>query len=152
MIKVARQYLYASEDPNITDIKDFRVERLDRKTGSANDWNNHTQGYHSEDEYKEHLYRIELAGKIRTVFGREHCINVPNITTAELRGIAKTLGLNFENCNGNRVRFSPVRTEHTDKRQKIIKGSFSRTRAIFSWGKPQRLSTPARAIKALKTP
>lgn len=31
VIKVARQYLYASEDPNITDIKDFRVERLDRK-------------------------------------------------------------------------------------------------------------------------
>lgn len=95
VIKVARQYLYASEDPNITDIKDFRVERLDRKTGSANDWNNHTQGYHSEDEYKEHLYRIELAGKIKAEFGREHSVNVPNITTAELRGIAKTLGVEF---------------------------------------------------------
>lgn len=95
VIKVARQYLYASEDPNITDIKDFRVERLERKTGSANDWNNHTQGYHSEDEYKEHLYRIELAGKIRTEFGREHCGRVPNITTAELRGIAKTMGVEF---------------------------------------------------------
>lgn len=95
VIKVARQYLYASEDPNITDIKDFRVERLDRKTGSANDWNNHTQGYHSEDEYKEHLYRIELAGKIKAEFGNGHTVNVPNITTAELRGIAKTLGVEF---------------------------------------------------------
>lgn len=95
VIKVARQYLYASEDPNITDIKDFRVERLDRKTGSANDWNNHTQGYHSEDEYKEHLYRIELTDKIKEVFGRGHVTRVPDITTAELRGIAKTLGVEF---------------------------------------------------------
>lgn len=95
VIKVARQYLYASEDPNITDIKDFRVERLERKTGFANDWNNHTQGYHSEDEYKEHLYRIELAGKIKAEFGNGHTVNVPNITTAELRGIAKTLGVEF---------------------------------------------------------
>lgn len=95
VIKVARQYLYASEDPNITDIKDFRVERLDRKTGSANDWNNHTQGYHSEDEYKEHLYRIELTDKIKDAFGRGHVTRVPNITTAELRGIAKTLGVEF---------------------------------------------------------
>lgn len=96
VFKVARQYLYASEDPNITDIKDFRVERLDRKTGSANDWNNHTQAYRSEADYKEHLYRVELAGKIKAEFGRrEHIINVPNITTAELRGIAKTLGVEF---------------------------------------------------------
>lgn len=95
VIKVARQYLYASEDPDITDIKDFRVTRLERKTGTTNEWNNHTQAYHNEDEYKEHLYRIELAGKIKAEFGREHCTNVPNITTAELRGIAKTLGVEF---------------------------------------------------------
>lgn len=96
VFKVARQYLYASEDPNITDIKDFRVERLDRKTGSTNDWNNHTQVYRSEADYKEHLYRIELAGKIKSMFGREHySVNVPDITTAELRGIAKTLGVEF---------------------------------------------------------
>lgn len=95
VIKVARQYLYASENPTITDIKDFRVERLDRKTGSSNDWNSHTQGYHSEDEYKEHLYRIELTDKIKAVFGREHVTRVSDITTAELRGIAKTLGVEF---------------------------------------------------------
>ncbi|QFR55717.1 hypothetical protein JC221_071 [Yersinia phage JC221] len=97
VIKVARQYLYASEDQDVTDIKDFRVEKIDRKEGRSvglNGWGGMTV-YRSEADYNEAVYRVELCGKIKAEFGREHALRVPEITTAELRGIAKTLGVEF---------------------------------------------------------
>lgn len=90
--KVARQYLYASPNPTETNLKSYSVEKLDRETGSSNDWNG-IKVYRSEEAYKEKLYREELCAKIKSVFGQTYGVTVPDITTDQLKEIAKTLGV-----------------------------------------------------------
>ncbi|WP_431608326.1 hypothetical protein [Enterobacter asburiae] len=96
VLKVARQYLYASTDKD-ADLKSWNIEKVDRKTGltsgSGGGWGGFYM-YRSEAVYKEIQYRAELSEKIRKEFG-SHSVVVPEITTAELRGIAKTLGVEF---------------------------------------------------------
>lgn len=97
VLKVARQYLYASADKDETDIKKYSTEKIDRKTGRTvgmNGWFEQ-QFYRSKEEYDEVIYRRELVEKIKLEFGREHRVVVPDITTEELQGIAKTLGVEF---------------------------------------------------------
>ena len=91
--KVARQYLYASFRPEdgsdcCTNIK------IKRNSGWAEGWMGY-QLYRSEEEYKEMVYRHDLCDKIKKVFGNSYGTNIPDITTAELRGIAKTLKVEF---------------------------------------------------------
>lgn len=92
--KVARQYLYASFRPEdgsdcCTNIK------IKRNSGWAEGWMGY-QLYRSEEEYKEMVYRRDLCDKIKKVFGNSYGgTNIPDITTAELRGIAKTLKVEF---------------------------------------------------------
>lgn len=96
VIKVARQYLYASTDKD-ADLKSWSVEKVDRKTGLTAGGGGGWGGfylYRSEAVYNEIQYRAQLSEKIRKEFG-SHAVVVPEITTAELRGIAKTLGVEF---------------------------------------------------------
>lgn len=91
--KVARQYLYASFRPEdgsdcCTNIK------IKRNSGWAEGWMGY-QLYRSEEEYKEMVYRRDLCDKIKKVFGNSYGTNIPDITTAELRWIAKTLKVEF---------------------------------------------------------
>lgn len=95
VLKVARQYLYASTDKD-ADLKSWNIEKVDRKTGltsGSGGWGGFYM-YRSEAVYKEIQYRAELSEKIRKEFG-SHAVVVPEITTAELRGIAKILGVEF---------------------------------------------------------
>lgn len=95
VLKVARQYLYASTDKD-ADLKSWKIEKVDRKTGltsGGGGWGGFYM-YRSEAVYKEIQYRAELSEKIRKEFG-SHAVVVPEITTAELRGIAKTMGVEF---------------------------------------------------------
>ncbi|AGJ71536.1 hypothetical protein Lw1_gp128 [Escherichia phage Lw1] len=94
VIKVARQYLYASTNKD-ADAKDWNVEKVDRKcgltSGSGGGWGGFYM-YRSETVYNEIQYRTELCEKIRKEFGT-HYVVVPEIATFQLKDIAKTLGI-----------------------------------------------------------
>ncbi|AIK68071.1 hypothetical protein CPTMiller_00135 [Citrobacter phage Miller] len=95
VIKVARQYLYASPNNKNADLKDWNVEKVDRKcgltSGTGGGWGGFYM-YRSKTVYDEIQYRVMLSEKIRKEFG-SHSVRVPEIATFQLKDIAKMLGI-----------------------------------------------------------
>lgn len=89
VIKVARQYLYASPNKN-ADLKDWNVEKVDRKCGLTSGTGGGFYMYRSKTVYDEIQYRVMLSEKIRKEFG-SHSVRVPEITTENLKAIAAIL-------------------------------------------------------------
>lgn len=89
VIKVARQYLYASPNKN-ADLKDWNVEKVDRKCGLTSGTGGGFYMYRSKTVYDEIQYRVMLSEKIRKEFG-SHSVRVPKITTENLKAIAAIL-------------------------------------------------------------